>query len=283
MKIILTGNQGFIGRNLEEELIGQGHDVIGFDVASENGCSVDEIKNAMDGVSVILHQGAITDTLYPDNIAMMKYNYEFSKELFDAAFKRRIKVVYASSAACYGNDNTQETPANIYGWSKYCAEQYGLALYKPEIVGESTGIVPQFIALRYYNVFGPGEEQKGKMSSVAYQAMERGEMVLFPGKPKRDFVYVKDVVSANIHAMNNKYIKTDFYDVGSGVASSFEDVCDAVGISYTHTTEDKIPVGYQFWTESDRRKWLPGWKPKYDLTTALKEYKEHFTEMNSYV
>jgi len=273
MKIILTGNKGFIGKNIETELIKQGHEVIGFDTLSENGCTVEEIIKVMDKDSVIFHQGAITDTLYPDNVAMMEYNYEFSRKLFDAAFDRGLKVVYASSAACYGN-NISETPTNIYGWSKYCAEQYGLSLYKDSAL--------QFIALRYYNVFGPGEEQKGKMSSVAYQAMKRGKMVLFPGEPKRDFVYVRDVVSANLYALYDNNIKTGYYDVGSGVASTFENVCENLDILFSYTTTDTIPDGYQFYTKSNKDKWLCGWKPEYDLKTALQEYKEYFLE-NVYV
>ena len=276
MKILLTGNEGFIGKNLETELTSQGHDVIGF----EKDCTISDIVEEMHSNPVVVHQGAITDTLYPDNIEMMVNNYEFSKRLFDEAFSRNIKVVYASSAACYGISD-EGTPANIYGWSKYCAEQYGLALYKPQTILSPFSNVnskAQFIALRYYNVFGMGEEHKGRMSSIAYQAMVKGSMTLFPGQPRRDFVYVKDVVRANLHAITNNYIKTGYYDVGSGVASTFEDVCDNLEVPYTHTSEDNIPEGYQFFTKSSEEKWLPGWEPKYDLKTALKEYKESYTE-----
>ena len=265
-KIILTGNEGFIGKNLEKELIHCGYDVICF----EKGSTIDEISSEMEKHSIVVHQGAITDTLHKDNIEMMKNNYEFSKLLFDSSIRHDQKVVYASSAASYGTDGC---PSNIYGWSKYCAEQYGLTLYK-----RTTNSVfgCSFISLRYFNVFGPGEEHKGRMSSIAYQVMKKGKAQLFPKEPKRDFIYIKDVVSANIHAIESEpyKIKTGYYDVGSGVASTFEEVCEHLDIPYTYTSESEIPKGYQFFTQASKGKWLPGWKPKYNLKTALKEYKQ---------
>ena len=97
------------------------------------------------------------------------YNYEFSRKLFDYAESFDKKVVYSSSAANTGDNGM---PSNIYGWSKYVTENYGMAK------------VSNFVALRYFNVYGPGEEHKGKMASVAYQAYQKGEFKLFPKKPK---------------------------------------------------------------------------------------------------
>jgi ADP-L-glycero-D-manno-heptose 6-epimerase len=104
---------------------------------------------------------------------------------------KNIPMVYSSSAANYGTNN--EHPSNLYGWSKYAAEDY---------VINNGGI-----GLRYFNVYGPGEQNKGKMASVAFQMNEKRknneEIKLFPKSPKRDFVYVKDVISANIYAFKN--------------------------------------------------------------------------------
>ncbi len=132
--------------------------------------------------------------------------------------------------------------------------------------------------MRYFNVYGPGEQHKGRMASIAHQAMKKGSMVLFPNNPRRDFVYVKDVVNANIHAIESGNITTGYYDVGSGVASPFEEVCRHLEIPFEYTDESKIPVGYQFYTCSSSDKWMPGWKPQYDLESSLKEYKEAFNE-----
>lgn len=262
MRIILTGNEGFIGKNLEKELLQFDYEVVGF----ERGSTITEIKNQMTRDSIVVHQGAITDTLYEDNIEMMNNNYEFSCRLFDAAFDKGLKVVYASSAASYG---IEDCPANIYGWSKYCAEQYGIALF----AGTNN-----FIALRYFNVYGPGEQHKGRMASIAHQAMKKGSMNLFVGNPRRDFVYVKDVVNANMYAINCEGIPTGYYDVGSGVASSFEEVCNHLEIPFEYADESKIPAGYQFFTCSSSDKWMPGWKPECDLESALKEYRTAFNE-----
>ena len=142
------------------------------------------------------------------------------------------------------------------------AEQYGLALGG------------QFIALRYFNVYGPGEEYKNKMSSIAYQAYKQGVFKLFPKKPKRDFVYIKDVVSATLYPLTNE-VPSGIYEVGSGEARIFEDVLDNLEISYTYRNEIDIPEGYQYYTESDSKKWMPGWTPKYNIETGIKAYKKY--------
>ena len=113
---------------------------------------------------------------------------KFSKVLVDHAYNLNKKIIYSSSAANEGSGNG--IPNNIYGWSKLLAENYGIA---------KGG---DFIALRYFNVYGPGEEHKGKMASMAYQAYKKGEVYLFPGGPTRDFIYIEDVVKANITAVN---------------------------------------------------------------------------------
>jgi len=142
------------------------------------------------------------------------------------------------------------------------AEQYGLALGG------------QFIALRYFNVYGPGEEYKNKMSSIACQAYKQGVFKLFPKKPKRDFVYIKDVVSATLYPLTNE-VPSGIYEVGSGEARIFEDVLDNLEISYTYRNEIDIPEGYQYYTESDSKKWMPGWTPKYNIETGIKAYKKY--------
>jgi nucleoside-diphosphate-sugar epimerase len=102
---------------------------------------------------------------------------------------------------------------------------------------------------------------------------EGQEIKLFPLRPTRDFVYVKDVVSANIYAMNNyKENSGDYYEVGSGESRPFEDVLDILKIDYTHHTEDMIPQGYQFNTRSNPSSWMFGWGPEYNLERGLEDY-----------
>ena len=254
MKFLITGYKGFIGSNLLKQLSG---DIIKIEKDFiDNDNWKDLLYSYIESVDIIFHVGAISDTTLQDSTEMLIYNYIFSKELFDLAQKYKKKVIYSSSAACYGDGDG--IPNNIYGWSKLLAEQYGMAK------------CDEFVALRYFNVYGPGENHKGKMSSVALQSWNGEINKLFPKKPKRDFVYIDDIVNANIHAINSP---KGIYEVGSGEARTFEDVLDNMGIDYTYHVEDKIPDWYQFYTKSDKSKWLPGWNSKYNLEKGIKKYR----------
>ena len=117
------------------------------------------------------------------------------------------------------------------------------------------------------------------MASVAFQMNEKHnnneEIKLFPKKPKRDFVYVKDVISANIHAFENyKTLSEKYYEVGSGTARMFEDVMKNMNIPFKYHEETLIPKGYQFYTCSDKIKWMKGWESKWTLEDGLKDYFE---------
>jgi ADP-L-glycero-D-manno-heptose 6-epimerase len=201
---------------------------------------------------------------------MMKLNFEFTKILTDYCVKTNTKMIYSSSAANYGDNG--KYPSNLYGWSKYVAEKYVIS---------NNGI-----ALRYFNVYGPGEEHKGRMSSVAYQSFikhrKHEECKLFPLKPKRDFIYVKDVVNANLYAEDNYVkLKGKFYDVGYGESRTFEDILDIMDIPFTYHEENKIPFGYQFYTCSNKILWMDGWEPKYNLENGLGEYKKYLQSIIS--
>jgi ADP-L-glycero-D-manno-heptose 6-epimerase len=131
--------------------------------------------------------------------------------------------------------------------------------------------------LRYFNVYGPGEQNKGRMASVAFQMNEKHknneDIKLFPKKPKRDFVYVKDVISANIYAFENyKTLGGKYYEVGSGTARMFEDVMKIMNIPYGYHDKKLIPNGYQFYTCSNKTKWMNGWESKWSLEEGLKDY-----------
>ena len=99
------------------------------------------------------------------------------------------------------------------------------------------------------------------------------EIKLFPNRPTRDFVYVNDVVDANIFAYD-KYEELcgKYYDVGSGQSRSFEDVLNLMNIEYQYHLESMIPKGYQYYTCSDKNKWMNGWKPKYTLELGVQDY-----------
>jgi ADP-L-glycero-D-manno-heptose 6-epimerase len=263
MKILITGTDGFIGKNLLNELRNQ-YEILEVNEDIFNKPKwFDEIFFLLNNFEpdVIFHVGACSDTLETDVNYMMTRNYEFTRCLSEWSNTMNKKLIYSSSAANYGTNGVH--PSNLYGWSKYVAEQ---------LVIKNGGI-----ALRYFNVYGPLEHNKGKMASVAYQMLQKQkeglEIKLFPLKPKRDFVYVKDIISANIFAMENYEENSgDWYEVGNGVARTFEDVLDNLNILYTYHDEKDIPYGYQFFTESKPHKWMFGWESKWDLENGLKDY-----------
>ena len=253
-KPLITGHKGFIGKSLLNKFDSSICVEKSFMNNEDWEVELAELVNSCD---IIFHIGAIADTTVSDYNDMFNYNYYFSKVLFELAAGLKKKVIYSSSAAVYG---TNGIPNSLYSWSKLVAEDYGMEICK------------DFVSLRYFNVYGPGEEHKGKMASVAYQAWKSGNFKLFPKKPKRDFVYIKDVVDANLHAVDcNKGI----YEVGTSQDRTFEDVLDNMQIEYEYHPENKIPSWYQFNTKADSRDWLPGWSPKYNIETGINDYKKY--------
>jgi ADP-L-glycero-D-manno-heptose 6-epimerase len=271
MNILLTGYNGFIGKNIFDTIRRKYSKEISSITSVEKNFMDNEnweisLNNVVKGCDVVLHIGAISDTMLQDQNEMLKYNYEFSRILFDSAEMYGKKVIYASSAA---NTGDAGLPSNIYGWSKYITEQYGI------------NVVTNFIALRYFNVYGPGEEYKGNMASVAYQAWNKGVFKLFPNSPKRDFVYIDDVVDATLYSVFEN-IPSGIFEVGSGEAHTFEDVLDLMEIKYTYRRESVIPKGYQFYTEANRKNFLLGWQPKYNLKQGIREYKKYLCNPDTY-
>lgn len=264
--IIITGTKGFIGSNLLKKLQNQYKVIEINEDIFDNPDWREELELIIrkSHCSAFFHVGACSDTLNQDVNYMMTRNCESSQIISNVCFDLSIPLIYSSSAAVYGVDG--KSPSNLYGWSK--------------LVGESYVVLNGGIGLRYFNVYGPGEEKKGRMSSVAYQMWQKRksgeEIKLFPLKPSRDFVYVDDIVSANIFAFENYYeMNGKWYEVGSGDSRTFEDVLTLLDIKFDYLREDDIPKGYQFYTKSQSKNWMPNWSPKYNLERGLSEYKSH--------
>jgi ADP-L-glycero-D-manno-heptose 6-epimerase len=257
---IVTGTEGFIGKAVLKALKSRGDCVYQIHQDKNQWENDLELENQVKDCDGIFHIGAISDTTLQDCNEMLYWNYTLSKKLFNLARKYNKKVVYSSSAANYGNGDG--IPNNIYGWSKLLAEEYGLKACE------------KFVALRYFNVYGPGEEHKGKMASVAYQAYKAGKFKLFPGDIKRDFVYIKDIVHANLHAMT---LERGVFDVGTGTAETFESLINGMRVPYEFHTADKIPTWYQYFTQADSNKFMPGWNPVYSVTQGTNEYRKGIT------
>jgi len=263
MNALITGYKGFIGKNLSKELNRLSYNLLGIekDVVKHYLDNESILENMIKDSDIIFHVGAISDTSEQDYNEMLYYNYHFTKKLVDLSEKLKVKIIYSSSASVYGNGGVNDVPNNIYAWSKLMAEDYGRRTY-PE----------GFVSLRYFNVYGPHEEHKlaKGMCSVGYKAWKCGNQKLFPKKPARDFVYVKDVVSANIAAIE---VEAGIYEVGTGNARTFEDFLDNMGrVPYTYTDELAIPEWYQYFTEANSSNWLPNWEPKYNLEAGCADY-----------
>ena len=253
---VVTGGAGFIGANIVKGLNERGIDDIlvvdNLENASKFRNIVDcEIADYMDkydfidmaeaggfkdGFDAIFHEGACSDTMEHDGHYMMQNNYEYSKILLHYCQKHTVPFLYASSAAIYGGGSVfkesheYEDPLNVYGYSKYLFDQYVRRLL-PKSKSQVAGF-------RYFNVYGPREQHKGRMASVAYhffnQFRESERVRLFEGsggydngEQRRDFIYVGDVVDANFFFLDNPD-KSGIFNVGTGSSQTFNDVAVAV-------------------------------------------------------
>ena len=273
MRILITGSKGFVGSRLLEFFKNENiHDMLELDNDYFADCNDWEKKllEILDSVEpqFVFHVGADANTLEQRVNHMMIRNYESTKILVNWCSENDVPFIYSSSAANYGING--RTPSNLYGWSKYVAEDY---------VTNNKGI-----ALRYFNVYGPGESGKGKMASFLYQSyiknLNKEKIYLFPKRPRRDFVHIDDIVSANKFAFTHyNSLEKTYYEVGTGTPTAFEELMDYMGFEYGYETEQYIPEGYQFYTCSNKKKWIPGWTPKFTIRDGVEHYKNYLHNM----
>jgi len=269
IKVCVTGNSGFIGKRLQRKLEKSGNIVIGIDewIFSRPAWR-DKLVEYLDKISpeAIFHVGACADTSTKDLSMVMERNFESTAVITDWCSRMKVPLIYSSSAAVMG---VSGRPENLYAWGKLLGERYST----------SHGSV----ALRYFNVYGPGEAHKGRMASMAYQCFLNNKAdcrtPLFKKNPVRDFVYVDDVISANIHAWeNHAQFSGKVFDVGSGTSRPFEDLVGLMGGRIEYLPESSIPAWYQFKTLANPDSFMPGWKPAFQLEAGIKAY---LTELGS--
>ena len=229
----------------------------------------------------IFHEAAISDTTVSEQDLMIETNVNAFKELLNLAVSHDANIVYASSAATYGDAPSpqsvgREAPNNAYGFSKLMmdniATEYMKKQYEISIVG-----------LRYFNAYGAREYFKDKTASTViqfgHQMMAGDTPKLFEGSDKilRDFIYIEDVIQANIKAMNPK--KSGIFNVGTGKARSFQDICDILQdelqIPRKATYIPNPYIGrYQFHTEADisESRDVLGYEPRFELEDGIRAY-----------
>jgi len=293
-KILITGGAGFIGSNLALTLqekypdnkyfiidnFSSGNsenppdfngEIISADVSKIN------LNDYFDKLDVIFHQAANTDTTVSDQDKMTRNNVDGFLNVLKFALKNKTRLVYASSAAVYGHSHPpmivgkNEAPANVYGFSKLAADS---------IAREHFNDLP-IIGLRYFNVYGPREKHKGKMASMVWQLysqMKEGRKprIFKYGEQKRDQVYIKDVVQANLLALDAD--KSGIFNVGSGKATSFNEIVKNLNETLGTNLEPEYidnPYGhYQDYTEADlsESKTYLKYSPEYDIKKGIKDY-----------
>ncbi len=253
--IVVTGAAGFIGSNLVRGLNERGLDnILAVDDLTDGDKFVnlvqgriadymhkDDFRRAvregfLPGVRAVFHQGACSDTTERNGQYMMDNNYRVTLELFNYCQVHKIPFIYASSAAVYGagpvyvEDLANEKPLNVYGYSKFLFDQVVRAR-----IATSTA---QVVGLRYFNVYGPQEQHKGRMASVAFHNMNQflaeGHVRLFggwdgypDGGQMRDFISVRDVVDVNLHFFDHPE-QSGIFNCGTGRAQPFNDVAMTV-------------------------------------------------------
>ena len=310
--ILITGGAGFIGSNLAfyfqnnhsdakiivvdsfrsgetlsngnlksfghfKNLLGFRGEIISGDINDANLLSNLELNYKFD---YIFHEAAISDTTALEQDLMIKTNVNAYKNLLDLAVKHNANMIYASSAATYGDAPSpqkvgREAPQNVYGFSKLSMDNISREYMKKSNIS--------IVGLRYFNVYGKNEYFKNSTASMVlqfgHQILSGKNPKLFEGSDKilRDFIYIEDIIQANIKAMNPK--ESGIYNVGTAKARSFQDIVDILQKELGTSLEcEYIPnpfIGsYQFHTEADieSTKEMLGYLPAYEMEEGIKSY-----------
>jgi ADP-L-glycero-D-manno-heptose 6-epimerase len=297
VRIVVTGGAGFIGSNLVRRLARDGHETIAVDDFSSASwqnlidyagdvLTIDTYTSLTTLASfgrfdVIFHQASITDTTVTDQRKMMTNNVESFRHILNFAVEPGARVVWASSCSIYGQgavpmkESQPPQPLNVYAFSKLQMERLA-KLYEPRLKHPIVG-------LRYSNVYGPGEAHKGKFASMIHQLagqMRSGQRprIFEFGEQKRDFVYIEDVVQANLRAMSAE--QSGNFNAGAGASWSFNQVIAELNrVLGTKLEPDYFKNPYSFtqdWTQTDlgESTRVLGYRPEFDLRRGVDAYFE---------
>lgn len=317
MKVIVTGGAGFIGSCIVRELNDFGVEDI---VVVDNIASTDKWKNLVNKKYIryynknnflnelynfkdfdyIIHMGACSATTEKDFDYLNINNVEYSKTLWNFCVENKIRFIYASSAATYGdgrfgfddkNEITNLIPLNGYGYSKQLFDIWAKKQTKEPL---------QWVGFKFFNVYGPNEYFKGSMASVimhGYNSIKKSNNIkLFKsykegygdGEQKRDFIYVKDICKVIKFMIENKEV-SGLFNLGTGEARSFYDLAKATfnALSLNENIEfidmpENIKEKYQYFTQAEMDKLRKvGYNDKfYSLEEGIKDYVQNYLEEN---
>lgn len=310
-RFIVTGGAGFIGSNIiaalnergEEDILVVDHlgqsekwrNLVGLTFADYR--EKDDFRAAiqfdrLEAVDVVFHMGACSSTTESNASYLVDNNYRYTRELCEWCLEHDVRFIYASSGATYGDgsmgysdddETTQKLrPLNMYGFSKHMFDLWALR----------RGLFDRIVGLKFFNVFGPREDHKGEMRSVANksfrQIMETGEAKLFrsyrpdykDGEQVRDFVYVKDAVQVALWFADNPDV-SGLFNCGTGCARTWNDLVKAVfaalgqppKIAYVDMP-DFLRGQYQYHTVADIQKLrMAGYRGLFtELEEAVRDY-----------
>lgn len=310
-RCIVTGGAGFIGSNLVKRLQILNSDILIIDDFS-TGSFANLSSDQQDGFSfkgdiiaqplsevniekvikefqpdIVFHQASITDTTRTDERKMIQENLDSFKLLLEQCERHGINLVWASSAAVYGtyaNGSAKQkesfkvddagTPSNVYGFSKWLMEnEHHRKLEKhPKI---------HSVGLRYFNVFGPCEENKGHMASMIYKLAEQAKhynkvSIFKDGEQSRDHIHVNDVVEANI-AASRVTTKPGIYNIGSGQSITFNQIVDVIRRVKPDIETEFIDNPYEFYqdftcADITNTKESIDWHPKHISFKRIEKY-----------
>ena len=321
--IVVTGGAGFIGSALVWKLnqLGEEEILIVDELGSEEkwknltGLKFIDIYHPNEFIELvlddavpfeseaILHMGACSSTTEKDADFLIRNNYHYTQDLAKFSLTHRIRFIYASSAATYGDglngyeDKEAELnklrPLNMYGYSKHLVD---LWLYR-------MGMNEEVVGLKFFNVFGPNEYHKNDMRSVIHksygQIIETGKVNLFKsykgeykdGEQMRDFIYVKDAVDMALHFLENRETN-GLFNVGTGNARTWVDLVSAVfnamdkpiNIEFIEMPEN-LKEKYQYFTQAniDKIRKAGYTKPISSLEDSVKDYVQNFLMKNAYL
>jgi len=288
--IVLTGGAGFIGSNIAADLNDAGQadlvlaDTLGVGAKWRNIAKrrffdfifppeIESFLAARRDVSAVIHMGANSSTAARDGDEIIRSNFRLSARLWDWCARSRVPLIYASSAATYGGgefgflDDDAEAalaklrPLNLYGWSKHAFDRWA-------VDQASKGFAPpQWVGLKFFNVYGPNEGHKGEMQSLVAKywslAADERPLRLFKsykpdvadGDQSRDFIYVKDCSAAVLWMLKNPEV-SGLFNLGTGRARSFKDLMLAVGLAL------RKKIGFEF----------------VDMPESAREHYQYFTQ-----